>query len=58
VIDVLVVVAESKLEKTERGLVPQGEGWYVLNMRDAEWRHAEGRGPTSYVPARGKRTCM
>src|SRR5215210_5530034 len=35
---------ESKLEKTEHGLVPQGKGWYVLNMRDAEWRHADGRG--------------
>jgi quercetin dioxygenase-like cupin family protein len=44
VIDVVVVVAESKLEKTEHGLVPQGDGWYVLNMRDAEWRHADGRG--------------
>jgi uncharacterized cupin superfamily protein len=38
------VVPEARLEKTEHGLVPQGEGWFVLNMRDAEWRHAEGRG--------------
>jgi len=38
------VVPESKPERTEHGLVPTGEGWYVLNMRDAEWRHAEGRG--------------
>jgi uncharacterized cupin superfamily protein len=38
------VVPESKLEKTEHGLVPKGEGWFVLNMRDAEWRHADGRG--------------
>jgi hypothetical protein len=30
-----VVVPESKLEKTEHGLVPKGEGWFVLNMRDA-----------------------
>lgn len=35
---------ESKLEQTEHGLVPRGEGWFLLNMRDAEWRHAEGRG--------------
>jgi uncharacterized cupin superfamily protein len=35
---------ESKPEKTEHGLVPTGEGWFVLNMRDAEWRHADGRG--------------
>ena len=38
------MVPESKLEKTEHGLVPKGEGWFVLNMRDAEWRHADGRG--------------
>ena len=35
---------EAKLEKTEHGLAPAGEGWYVLNMRDAVWRHADGRG--------------
>ncbi|MBA3400846.1 MAG: cupin domain-containing protein [Actinobacteria bacterium] len=40
---------ESKLEKTEHGLVPTGEGWYVLNMRDAEWRHADGRGAVCVV---------
>ena len=38
------MVRESKLETTEHGLVPQGEGWFVLNMREAEWRHADGRG--------------
>jgi uncharacterized cupin superfamily protein len=43
------MVAESKLEKTEHGLVPQDEGWYVLNMRDAEWRHADGRGAVCVV---------
>jgi uncharacterized cupin superfamily protein len=49
VIDVGVVVPESKLEKTEHGLVPQGEGWFVLNLRDAEWRHADGRGAVCVV---------
>ncbi len=43
------MVPESKLEQTEHGLVPQGEGWYVLNMRDAEWRHVEGRGAVCLV---------
>ncbi len=38
------MVPESKLEKTEHGLVPNGEGWFVLNMRDAVWRHVDGRG--------------
>jgi len=38
------MVPESKLEQTEHGLVSQGKGWFVLNMRDAEWRHVDGRG--------------
>jgi uncharacterized cupin superfamily protein len=43
------MVPESTLEKAEYGLVPKGEGWYVLNMRDAEWRHADGRGAVCVV---------
>jgi uncharacterized cupin superfamily protein len=43
------VVPESKLEKTEHGLVPSGEGWFVLNMRYAEWRHVNGRGAVCIV---------
>jgi mannose-6-phosphate isomerase-like protein (cupin superfamily) len=43
------VVPESKLERTEHGLAPAGVGWYVLNMRDAEWRHADGRGAVCVV---------
>jgi uncharacterized cupin superfamily protein len=38
------MVPESRLESTEHGLVPQGEGWFVLNARDAVWRPSEGRG--------------
>jgi hypothetical protein len=38
------MVPESKLEKTEHGLVPRSEGWCVLNMRDAVWGHVDGRG--------------
>jgi uncharacterized cupin superfamily protein len=36
------VVPEARLEQTEHGLVPTAEGWFVLNARDAQWRHAEG----------------
>src|SRR5580765_1169566 len=43
------MVPESKPEQTEHGLVPKGDGWYVLNMRDAEWRHADGRGAVCIV---------
>ena len=38
------MVDESKPERTEHGLVPTGGGWFVLNLRDAVWRHADGRG--------------
>jgi uncharacterized cupin superfamily protein len=55
-----VVVPEAPLKKTEHGLVP-GEGWFVLNLRDARWKHAEGRGasvsfdgwPDGYFPQVG-----
>ena len=43
------MVLESTLEQTEHGRVPTGEGWYVINMRDAEWRHADGRGAVCVV---------
>ena len=38
------VVPEAQLEATKDGLVAAGEGWFVLNARDARWRHREGRG--------------
>ena len=38
------MVPESRLESTEDGLVPKGQGWFVLNARDAQWREAPGRG--------------
>jgi len=37
------MVREALLESTEQGLVPKGEGWFVLNARDAVWRHIPGR---------------
>jgi uncharacterized cupin superfamily protein len=38
------VVPEARLEATENGLEARGEGWFVLNARDARWRPSEGRG--------------
>ena len=38
------MVPEAALEKTELGLVPQGEGWFVLNARDVTWIRSEERG--------------
>lgn len=30
---------EAPLEQTEAGLVPEGEGWFVVNAREAAARH-------------------
>ena len=38
------MVPEARLERSEHGLVAEGEGWFVLNLHDARWRHADGRG--------------
>jgi uncharacterized cupin superfamily protein len=37
------MVPEASLEETEHGLVPKGEGWFVVNARDARWYHAPSR---------------
>ena len=37
------MVPESALQETEHGLVPMGEGWFVLNARDSRWYHVDGR---------------
>ena len=35
---------EARIETTEHGDVPRGEGWYVLNARRARWQHSPGFG--------------
>jgi uncharacterized cupin superfamily protein len=37
-------VPEVRLEPTDTGLVPTGDGWFVLDAREGRWMHAEGRG--------------
>jgi uncharacterized cupin superfamily protein len=37
-------VPEAPLERSDTGLVPAGEGWFVLNAREARWVESEGRG--------------
>jgi uncharacterized cupin superfamily protein len=37
------VVREASLEQTDAGLVARGDGWFVLNAKDARWYHADGR---------------
>jgi uncharacterized cupin superfamily protein len=35
---------EAKLERTSAGLVPGGEGWFVVNARDTAWMNYETLG--------------
>jgi uncharacterized cupin superfamily protein len=39
-----MMVPEAPLEQTDAGLVPGGEGWFILNAQEAHWRDREGRG--------------
>jgi uncharacterized cupin superfamily protein len=39
-----VTVPEAELVRTENGLVPKGQGWFVLNARKAQWWDRGGRG--------------
>ena len=42
------MVQEAPLEQTESGLVPNGEGWFVVNAKEARWleHKAFGSGTT------------
>jgi uncharacterized cupin superfamily protein len=37
------MVPEAPLAQTENGLEPDGDGWFVMNAREARWWYAEGR---------------
>ena len=37
-------VSEAELEESGSGLSPVTAGWFVVNVRDAEWWFAETRG--------------
>jgi uncharacterized cupin superfamily protein len=38
------MVPEARLQETEHGLVPTGEGWFVVNARDVVWYDRGPRG--------------
>src|ERR671915_1754433 len=38
------MVLEAQLVSTANGLVPKGQGWFVLNAREAQWWERKGRG--------------
>jgi uncharacterized cupin superfamily protein len=35
------VVPEARLKSTEGGLAPEGDGWFVVNAREAKWLDGE-----------------
>jgi len=46
------VVPEAPLERTEHGTFPYGDGWFVVNARDAQWFDSDGLG--FYAPFEGE----
>ena len=38
------MIREAELIQTESGLVPGGDGWFVVNARDARWGHTQDMG--------------
>ncbi len=38
------MVPEAELVSTERGLVPKGQGWFIVNARETQWWSRPGRG--------------
>jgi hypothetical protein len=41
------VVPEALLERADAGLVPTGEGWFVVNARDARWFENDDSGAST-----------
>ena len=37
-------LGEAELVRTEHGLVPKGQGWFVVNARETQWWERNGRG--------------
>ena len=38
------MTSEARLQRTDAGLVPAEDGWFVVNAREARWQYGEGRG--------------
>ena len=45
---------EARLVETGAGLVPQSDGWFVLNVRDAAWGTSEAFGASCVFEASGR----
>jgi uncharacterized cupin superfamily protein len=48
------VVPEAPLTPTGHGLAPEGEGWFVVNAREAAWEHNEPGFGGSYTCFEGE----
>ena len=48
------MVPEARLEQAENGLAPKGDGWFVLNARDARWFDRGERGLVCYFEGEGE----
>ena len=46
---------EAPLEPTEHGLVPKGEGWFVLNAHDVPWTHTDHLGSACFFESEDQR---
>ena len=47
-------VPEAQLKQTELGLVAEGDGWFVLNAREATWIRSEERGQDTDLEGRSE----
>jgi uncharacterized cupin superfamily protein len=48
------MVPEAPLEENDGWKKPGGQGWFVLNARDARWNYSEGRGAFCSFEGRGE----
>ena len=46
------MVPEAPLEQSAHGIFPVGDGWYVVNAREAQWFESDGLG--FYAPFEGE----
>jgi uncharacterized cupin superfamily protein len=42
------MISEASLQQTGDGLVVSGDGWFVLDAREARWRYREGKAVLSF----------
>ena len=50
------MVSEAPLRDTGAGLVPAGEGWFVVNAREARWREGDPLGRVCFFEAEAEFT--